>query len=419
MKRIISRIPDIARDTFNNHVYNPDKRENQDPVFAEAEYEEDIGEVESTFSFFATEGGGLKVNFFPVEQVYRRPVCGVKAPCAWMVEVEFCLGTQVAVSVASCLTQENKHGAHESNRFGHIDTPVHCPLAVLIRSSGPTSNSNRIFCHFFSLRHFVATSHRPASPPQHHFPRQMLEAQPHPLPPPECNHSTLSLASCERPKPPLKFAECRARNFVWVDFCRQIYTCSSRGNLGGHFPVVFWSIFVRCVGRFLVIFWSIFGRQVDFCSFFGRLVVFWSFFGRYLIVFWSFFCRFLVVFWSSYFLSSSRGPSCRCSTPRVAARLACWAPWSEAVILLVPSLAAVCCSTCLSASGSAAVAFRGFAATLFSFTPDFLWCPFVLDRCLENRGAPTHHFADVLSDQWKDCQAHSEASKRHSKKAQS
>ena len=179
-----------------------------------------------------------------------------------------------------------------------------------------------------------------------------------------------------------------------VDFC------SLRWSFFGHFLVDFWS-----PGRFLLVFWSL-----------GRfLVVFWSFFDRFLVVFLSLFGRFLVF----YFLSSSRGPSCRCSTPRVAARLACWAPWSEAVILLVPSLAAVCCSTCLSASGSAAVAFRGFAATLFSFTPDFLWCPFVLDRCLENRGAPTHHFADVLSDQWKDCQAHSEASKRHSKKAQS
>ena len=203
--------------------------------------------------------------------------------------------------MASCLIQENKDGAHESNRFGHIDTPVHCPLAVLIRSSGPTSNSNRIFCLFFHSG-TCCNIPPPRLPTSTSLSRQMLKAQPHPLPPPECNHTTLSLASCERPKPPLKFAECRARNFVWVDFCRQIYTCSSRGNLGGHFSVVFWSIFVRCVGRFLVIFWSIFGRQVDFCSFFGRfLVVFWSFFGRFLIVFWSFFGRFLVVFWPSIF----------------------------------------------------------------------------------------------------------------------
>ena len=92
------------------------------------------------------------------------------------------------------------------------------------------------------------------------------------------------------------------------------------------------------------------------------------------------------------------------------------APWSEAVILLVLSLVSV---TCLFASGCAAVDFRGFAATLFSFTPEFLWCPFLLDRCLEKKGAPTHRLADVLSDQWKDCQAHAEASKRHAEKAQS
>ena len=95
------------------------------------------------------------------------------------------------------------------------------------------------------------------------------------------------------------------------------------------------------------------------------------------------------------------------------------APWSEAVILLVHSLASVCCATCLFASGCAAVDFRGFAATLFSFAPEFLWCPFVLDRCLEKKGAPTRRFADVLSDQWKDCQVHSEASKRHTEEAQS
>ena len=161
-------------------------------------------------------------------------------------------------------------------------------------------------------------------------------------------------------------------------------------------------------------FWSFFGR-------FGRFLVvlvvfwsFWSFFGRFLIVFWSFFGRFLVVYffvifpWTLVRIFDSKS----CGETRLLA------PWSEAVIFLVPSLASVCCATCLFASGCAAVDFRGFAAALFSFTPEFLWCPFVLDRCLEKKGAPTHRFADVLSDQWKDCQVHSEASKRHTEKAQ-
>ena len=33
-------------ETFMNHGYNPDKKGNQDPVFAEAEYEEEVEEVE-------------------------------------------------------------------------------------------------------------------------------------------------------------------------------------------------------------------------------------------------------------------------------------------------------------------------------------------------------------------------------------
>ena len=46
IKRIILKIPQDAHDTFANHQYNPDKRDSQDPVFAEAEYEENVDEVE-------------------------------------------------------------------------------------------------------------------------------------------------------------------------------------------------------------------------------------------------------------------------------------------------------------------------------------------------------------------------------------
>ena len=46
IKRIITRIPDIALETFKNHKYNPDKKGNKDPVFAEAEYEEEVEEEE-------------------------------------------------------------------------------------------------------------------------------------------------------------------------------------------------------------------------------------------------------------------------------------------------------------------------------------------------------------------------------------
>ena len=46
IRKIISKIPEIARETFENYEYNPEKRESQDPVFAEAEYEEDVEEEE-------------------------------------------------------------------------------------------------------------------------------------------------------------------------------------------------------------------------------------------------------------------------------------------------------------------------------------------------------------------------------------
>ena len=46
IRKIIMKIPEVAQETFENYQYNPDKRESQDPVFAEAEYEEDVGEVE-------------------------------------------------------------------------------------------------------------------------------------------------------------------------------------------------------------------------------------------------------------------------------------------------------------------------------------------------------------------------------------
>ena len=40
IKRIISKIPEAARITFEKNKYNPDKKARTDPVFAEAEYEE-------------------------------------------------------------------------------------------------------------------------------------------------------------------------------------------------------------------------------------------------------------------------------------------------------------------------------------------------------------------------------------------
>ena len=46
IRKIIMKIPEIAQETFETYQYNPDKRESKDPVFAEAEYEEDVGEVE-------------------------------------------------------------------------------------------------------------------------------------------------------------------------------------------------------------------------------------------------------------------------------------------------------------------------------------------------------------------------------------
>ena len=41
IKRIISKIPEAARITFERHKYNPDKKTRADPVFADAEYEEE------------------------------------------------------------------------------------------------------------------------------------------------------------------------------------------------------------------------------------------------------------------------------------------------------------------------------------------------------------------------------------------
>ena len=39
IKRIINKIPDAARLTFENNKHNPDKKVRADPVYAEAEYE--------------------------------------------------------------------------------------------------------------------------------------------------------------------------------------------------------------------------------------------------------------------------------------------------------------------------------------------------------------------------------------------
>ena len=41
IKRIISKIPEAARVTFENNKYNPDKKARADPVYADAEYEEE------------------------------------------------------------------------------------------------------------------------------------------------------------------------------------------------------------------------------------------------------------------------------------------------------------------------------------------------------------------------------------------
>ena len=47
IRKIIAKIPEIARETFENHQYNPEKRESQDPVYADAEYEEEVEEEEA------------------------------------------------------------------------------------------------------------------------------------------------------------------------------------------------------------------------------------------------------------------------------------------------------------------------------------------------------------------------------------
>ena len=47
IKRIISKIPDVARETFKIHVYNPDKRMRMDTVNDEAEVEEEGWENEA------------------------------------------------------------------------------------------------------------------------------------------------------------------------------------------------------------------------------------------------------------------------------------------------------------------------------------------------------------------------------------
>ena len=43
VKRIISKIPDMARVTFQTHVYNPEKKLRRDDVYDEAEFEEEDG----------------------------------------------------------------------------------------------------------------------------------------------------------------------------------------------------------------------------------------------------------------------------------------------------------------------------------------------------------------------------------------
>ena len=46
IRKIILQIPEIARETFEVHGYNPDKKGSSDPVYAEAEYEEAAGDGE-------------------------------------------------------------------------------------------------------------------------------------------------------------------------------------------------------------------------------------------------------------------------------------------------------------------------------------------------------------------------------------
>ena len=88
----------------------------------------------------------------------------------------------------------------------------------------------------------------------------MLKTQPHPRPLPECNHTTLSLASCERAKPSSEFCRMPGQKLCLGRFFSS--------NLRFLVP---WKFEGSFLGRFLV----------------DRLVVFWSF----LIVFWSFFGR--------------------------------------------------------------------------------------------------------------------------------
>ena len=193
--------------------------------------------------------------------------------------------------MAFFFSSRNKDGAHESNRFGHIDTPVHCPLAVLIRSSGHTSNSNRIFCHLFSLRQLLQ---HPTAPPPHlniTFPAEAENPTPPTAPTRVQSHQPLS---CKLGKAQASLKICRVSG---QKLCLGRFLSSNLhvlvpwkfgGPFCGRFLVDFWSLRWSFFGHFLVDFWS----PSRFLLVFWSLSRFWSFFGRFLIVFWSLFGRF-------------------------------------------------------------------------------------------------------------------------------
>ena len=70
IKRIINKIPDAARVTFENHKHNPDKKVRADPVFAEAEYEEEGVEEGQPSSTPKRPGSTLQL---PEAKVAARP----------------------------------------------------------------------------------------------------------------------------------------------------------------------------------------------------------------------------------------------------------------------------------------------------------------------------------------------------------
>ena len=70
IKRIINKIPEAARVTFENNKYNPDKKVRTDTVFAEAEYELEEGDEEQPSSTPKRPGSTLQL---PEAKMAARP----------------------------------------------------------------------------------------------------------------------------------------------------------------------------------------------------------------------------------------------------------------------------------------------------------------------------------------------------------